>query len=122
MSLVEHARRELALCGQTAEDPEYAESIVKAVEAFASYGHSGGSASVAIQQLHTLLKFGTLSPLTDDPSQWMNVTDRPAEMWQSLRDPSAFSQDGGKTYYLLDESSDAGRRVTHTSKPATGSP
>ena len=49
-SLVEHAKRELELCGQTAEDPAYAASIVAAVEAFASYGHSGGSASVAIEQ------------------------------------------------------------------------
>ena len=36
MSLAEHARRELDLCGQYAEDPEYSESIIKAVEAFAS--------------------------------------------------------------------------------------
>jgi hypothetical protein len=40
-NLVDHARRELELCQ---EDPDYAESIVRAVEAFASYdGHSGGS-------------------------------------------------------------------------------
>jgi len=104
MSLVEHARRELELCGQTAEDPKYAETIIKAVEAFASYGHSGGSAMAATEQLHTLLRFGTLSPLTDDPDEWMNVSEMSGyEMWQSRRNPSAFSTDGGKTYYLLDD-------------------
>lgn len=46
MSLVEHARRELELCGQYAEDPEYSESLIRAVEAFTSFGHSGGSAAV----------------------------------------------------------------------------
>ena len=43
MTLVEHAKRELELLGQTAEDPAYAASIVAAVAAFSSYGHSGGS-------------------------------------------------------------------------------
>ena len=104
MSLVEHARRELDLCGQAAEDPEYASSIVKAVEAFASYGHSGGSAMVAVEQLHTLLQYGTLSPLTDDPAEWIDRTEMSGvPMWQSARNPSAFSEDGGKTYWLLDE-------------------
>ena len=104
MSLVEHARRELRLCGQTAEDPEYAESIVKAVESFASYGHSGGSAMVGIEQLHTLLKFGTLSPLTADPAEWLDRSEMSsAPLWQSSRNPGAFSEDGGKTYYLLDD-------------------
>jgi hypothetical protein len=60
VSLTEHARRELELCGQYAEDPEYSESIISAVEAFASYGHSGGSAMVAREQLHALLGFKTL--------------------------------------------------------------
>jgi hypothetical protein len=67
MSLAEHARRELELCGQYAEDPAYSESIITAVEAFASYGHSGGSAMIAREQLHTLLGFGALTPLTADP-------------------------------------------------------
>jgi hypothetical protein len=36
MNLVDHARRELDLCGQSAEDPAYAATIVAAVAAFAS--------------------------------------------------------------------------------------
>lgn len=104
MSLVEHAARELQLCGQFREDPAYAQSVVAAVAAFASYGHSGGSASCAVSQLTTLLQYGTLSPLTDDPEEW--VRHQP-DMWQSSRNPQAFSQDGGKTYYLLDEVEEA---------------
>lgn len=112
MSLVEHAQRELDLCGQTAEDPAYAKSIVDAVAAFASYGHSGGSAMCAIDQLTRLLSFENLSPLTDDPNEWMDLTgvsDDP--QYQNRRNSKAFSNDGGKTYYVLDEEP----RVMHES-------
>lgn len=104
MSLVEHARRELDLCGQTAEDPAYAQSIIAAVAAFASYGHSGGSAMCAAGQLDALIRYKPLSPLTAAPDEWM---DRSVEsgypMWQNVRDSSAFSKDGGVTHYLLDD-------------------
>lgn len=104
MSLVEHARRELELCGQTAEDPAYAASIVAAVAAFSSYGHSGGSAMIAIDQLTRLLRYEALAPLTSDPSEW---ADRSKEsgypLWQNTRDSSAFSDDGGATWWHLEE-------------------
>jgi hypothetical protein len=104
MSLVDHARRELKLCGQFDEDPAYAQALVAAVAAFASYGHSGGSAGCGIDQLTTLLRYGTLSPLTDDPDQWHEVgTQDDKPLYQSARRPEAFSVDGGESYYLLSD-------------------
>lgn len=122
MSLVEHARRELELCGQTAEDPAYTQSIITAVAAFAMYGHSGGSASVAIEQLYRLLKGEALSPLTDDPEEWEDRTEMSGKpWWQNRRDSRAMSHDGGKTYWLVDDprhgDSDSGKPV-YTSAPA----
>lgn len=125
MSLVDHARRELELCGQFASDPAYAQSIVAAVGALATYGYSGGSMGAAVHQLTTLLGYGTLSPLTNDPAEWMHVgTQNDKPLYQSLRNPQAFSTDGGKTYYLLDErdaARDAAARAAevpmHTSRP-----
>jgi hypothetical protein len=124
--LVDHAQRELQLCGQFDEDPAYAQSIVAAVAAFASYGHSGGSAGCAIDQLTRLLQFETLSPLTCDPDEWLDrgeLSSRP--LWQSARNPQAFSEDGGRTYYLLDEveqarraAADAVQRPTHETAPS----
>lgn len=103
MNLVDHARRELDLCGQMAEDPGYSASLIASIAAFASYGHSGGSASVAIDQLTRLLRGEALTALTSDPAEWI---DRSAEsgypMWQNRRDGRAFSHDSGKTWAFVD--------------------
>lgn len=98
-NLVEHAKRELALMDN---DDKFNESIIKAVEAFASYGHSGGSASAGIAILYDLLQFKNLMPLTNDRAEWMCV-DREGNIWQSTRNSEAFSNNRGKTYYLLSE-------------------
>lgn len=99
--LVEHARTELELIG---EDPAYAASLIAAVAAFASFGHSGGSAMCAIEQLNALLNFENLAPLTANPDEW---TDRSTEsgypLWQSTRNSKAFSENGGQTYWLVDD-------------------
>lgn len=107
-NLATHARRELELSGQYDEDPAYSESIIAAVEAFASYyGHSGGSAMVAREQLHRLLNWETLSPLTSDADEWMDVSEASGvPMWQSRRNPAAFSKDGGETWWVLDAEGD----------------
>lgn len=109
MSLVQHARRELELAGVYRDDPAYAQSIAAAVAAFASYGHSGGSASVGIITLHRLLQFQPLTDLTDDPAEWHEVGVQDGKvLWQSARMSQAFSTDGGKSYYTLDERDQAG--------------
>lgn len=104
-NLVEHAKRELGIIG---EEPEIVQMYVNVVEAFAAFGHSGGSASVAIPTINALLQFKNLSPLTDDPEEWNHVSEEvwgeDGGIWQSSRNSEAFSRDGGKTYYLLSES------------------
>jgi hypothetical protein len=110
MSLVEHARRELTLFG---EDPETIDAIVSVVQAFADTGPSGGSAPYIIAYLEKLLRFEPLTSLTSDPAEWTDRSDlmeRP--FWQSKREPRAFSEDGGKTYYLVDECQAAGSLET----------
>jgi hypothetical protein len=104
-SLIEHARRELALRGET--DQAFVDSIIAAVRGFSSYpGHSGGSTAIAVEYVHDLLRWRTLTPLTRDPAEWIDRTEisgRP--MWQNNRDPRAISEDGGLTYWLTDEQS-----------------
>ncbi len=104
MSLVEHARREIELIET---DKEFIEMIVKVVSTFCEYGHSGGSASVAIPVINELLLGRNLSPLTNTPSEWIHHgPDRSGVddgVWQNCRNSEAFSDDGGKTYYFISE-------------------
>ncbi len=101
-NLVDHARQELELIG---EEPETIEGYLKVIQAFADMGHSGGSAAVAIPTIKELLCFKNLSPLTDNPDEWFHheegVWGEAGGGWQNCRNPEAFSNDGGKTYYLL---------------------
>ena len=104
MSLVEHAKRELDLIPE--EDEEFKAAILNAVKAFSAYGHSGSSAWVGIHVLSDLLQFRNLSPLTNDPDEWMHISEDVSGMpnlWQSKRNSEAFSNNGGKTFYLLSE-------------------
>jgi hypothetical protein len=101
-NLVKHAETELMLIG---EDPETIKGLLKVVRAFASMGHSGGSASVAAVQLARLLAFENLAPLTDNPREWMlhepEMWSPP--FWQNIRNSAAFSNDGGRTYWLVSD-------------------
>ena len=95
--LVAHARRELALLET---DPWMIEGVVKVIKTFAEMGQSGGSAEWAIWAINELLRFNNLTPLTNDPAEWMDVG---PNVWQSKRNSEAFSNDGGVTHYLLSE-------------------
>ena len=111
-NLVDHARRELELIG---EDAETVAGLLAVVQAFADMGHSGGSASVAIPMLNELLQFKNLRPLTNDPAEWQDQSEPSGyAMWQNIRNGEAFSDDGGKTHWLLSEGGHSGnRKPTH---------
>ena len=122
MGLVEHAERELRRAGLFDEDSDYggmlAESTMKLIKTFAEEGHSGNSAHMQVEIFSRLASYKTLTPLTDDPEEWMNVAeyqspDSPA-IWQNRRDSSCFSNDGGKTYYSIDDKD----RKIKTSEPS----
>jgi hypothetical protein len=101
MDLVQHAETELWLIG---EEPEMIDWYCSVIREFASYGHSGGSASVTIPVLNRLLQHKNLSPLTDDPAEWIDQSGLSSSpLWQNSRNSEAFSYDGGETYYLLPE-------------------
>ena len=128
-NIMRHARRELELLG---EEPETIAGYTEIISAFEKMGHSGGSASVAIPTINTLLQQKNLLPLTDDPYEWNFVAEEtwgsPGGIWQNNRNGEAFSNDEGKTYYLISEGgNDRNRNPLHTSvkminhDPVTGS-
>lgn len=105
--LVEHAKRELEIAGLFDKESDYSGGIGKAaleiVEVFAKQGHSGFSALLTIDVVSKLMSYKPLTPLTDDAAEWLDVSEMSGEpLWQSKRQSSSFSKDGGKTWYDLD--------------------
>jgi len=104
-NLIDHADRELRLLDN---DDAMNQGILAMVAVFSTMGHSGSSAEYTTQVLTRLLRYENLSPLTDDPDEWNPIVEGmlasgQGPLWQSSRNPEAFSHDGGKTYYLLSE-------------------
>lgn len=102
-NLVDHATRELEILG---EDPWVIDGLINVVRAWADMGHSGGSHAFTLPVLVKLLNFEALTDLTDSPSEWLLVAE---DMWQSRRNPAAFSNNGGKTYWLTTDGSNQRR-------------
>lgn len=107
-NLVDHAKRELDLVG---EQKSVVEAYLKIVRIFADMGHSGSSAMFAIPVIEHLLAMKPLSALTNDPEDWIHVGEdiwgEKGGIYQNRRNGEAFSKDGGKTYYLLSDNSNA---------------
>lgn len=99
MSLIAHAQDELKRVGLFDEDSDYGGMLGKAVmeliTVFANQGHSGASANMVSMLFNQLVNYRTLSPLTSNPDEWVEVADN---LWQNKRNPAAFSTDGGQTW------------------------
>lgn len=119
-NLVQHAKRELKATG---EGPDIVKPTLEIISIFSQMGHSDMSAAIYIQMLDQLLNFKNLTPLTNDPEEWVHhgedVWDSEGGFWQNRRNGEAFSNDGGETYYLLSEGRDGrDEHIMHTSEKA----
>ena len=108
MSLVAHAKEELTRAGLFDRDSDYkgmiGEAVLELVEKFAEQGHSGFSAHLTLEVFQRVASFKTLTPITCDPSEWNYINDMQSEpLWQNRRQCDCFSEDGGKTYYSVDD-------------------
>lgn len=109
--LVDHAKKELQLSGLFDKDSDYGGMIGKAVmelcKCFAGQGHSGFSAGMVLDLFRRLGGYEALSPITDDPKDWNDVSEMGGKddpkMWQCKRNPSLFSENAGKTYYNVED-------------------
>lgn len=110
-NLKEHFKKELDNAGLFDKDSDYNGMIGKAVmelcKTFSGQGHSGFSANWVLSLFDTLGHYKTLTPITDDPKEWGDVSEMwgkgDPKIWQSKRNPAFFSQNGGKTYYDVDD-------------------
>jgi hypothetical protein len=105
-NLIEHAKYELKRAGLFDKDADYggahAKAVMDLIETFDQQGHSGMSAAITLRLFYDLAQFKPIGPITSDPGEWTEVTDG---MWQNKRRGTAFSRDGGKTWYDIDDES-----------------
>lgn len=115
-NLVKHAERELEIIG---EEPFMVEGYLNMIRLFSAMGHSGASASIFIPVLTKLLSFEALTPLTDDPGEWIHVGHG---MWQNNRDSRCFAEDlTFHRYYNVDAKyDDEGNIIWHRTKLVAG--
>lgn len=110
-NLERHAEFELKRAGLFDEDSEYGgmlgHSTMKLIKVFAEEGHSRMSASIQMYLFKRLAMFKMLTPITNNPDEWMDVSHMGGPdgkpVFQNKRDSSCFSNDGGKTYYSVDD-------------------
>ena len=109
MSLIDYATKELNLAGLLDPDSDYNGMLGKAaleiVGVFASQGHSGMSAAIVADLVGKLIRYEPITPLTYGPEEWIDQSGAGGyPCWQNRRKFDVFSDDGGKTHYLLGES------------------
>lgn len=111
-NLVRHAEYELRRAGLFSKDADYegmiAEAVMKLVKVHAAEGHSGMSHSYTLEIFNRVANFKTLGPLTNDPAEWSEVgkdmmPTGQKTVWQNRRQSSCFSNDGGVTYYDIND-------------------
>lgn len=106
MTLYEHAERELGLVNC---DEGKKAALLAAVKGFATDGWSGGSVGWGIETLVRLLSYKPLTPITSEPSEWVEVGGptiehlRAERLWQNARRSTSFSRDGGRTWYDIED-------------------
>lgn len=113
-TLEKYAREEMQRAGLYDEDANYgpgaiADQVMKMVRILGRGGHSGGSHHMLMAILDRVANFRPLTPISADPSEWMNVTEYgrgPGEagVWQNRRKSTCFSNDPAfGSYYDIDE-------------------
>jgi hypothetical protein len=85
------------------EDPKIILWYVSVIEAFNIMQLPPEASDHCVATLTQLLRYGNLAPLTDEPKEWIQIGD---ELWQSIRNRDAFSNNNGKTYKLYSENND----------------
>jgi hypothetical protein len=96
-NLIRHARQELEHIGC---DEESIQEVLSIIQVYVGLGMSGGQASWLIPIVNDLVQFKNLTPLSDDPKEWVQHEET---LWQNKRHSAAFSDNNGRTYWLVDD-------------------
>lgn len=95
-----HAIVELSLIK---EEPKIVLWYVSVLEAYNAMNLTEEASDHCLRTLNRLIRYENLAPLTDEPLEWVKVGDN---IWQSIRNYDAYSNNGGKTFKLHSENND----------------
>jgi hypothetical protein len=99
-AMSKHAIVELSLIK---EEPKIVLWYVSVLEAYNAMNLTEEASDHCLETLTRLIRYENLAPLTDEPMEWVKVGD---DIWQSIRNYDAFSNNGGKTFKLHSENND----------------
>lgn len=115
---VKRAQYEIDLVGLSDQDSDYGgmigDAVMQLIKLFSAQSHSGFSASMTGSIFYRLVQGKALTPVTNDPSEWLDVTEimydkeviaKGNKIWQNTRQGSVFSKDGGKTWEDMSDNS-----------------
>ena len=109
-NLEKHAEREMRLAGLYDADSDYGgmipEAVMKMIKVLADEGHSGGSHALVMGIFNRVANFKTLTPIGSSSDEWFKHDPQHnlgKDIWQNTRQSSVFSQDGGKTWYDIND-------------------
>ncbi len=94
MSIIEQAKKELALINFGQEDSAV---MIEILEKFLGQWDSGGAVFAVAPVLQRLIAGKPLSPLTGEDSEWLEVSDG---VWQNIRCSTVFKGKGGAAYNI----------------------
>ena len=128
MSLVQYAESELDRIGMTDDgdmNGMMRKHLIHMVKEFSDEGHSGFSASYALQCLQKLLRFKPLSPLTGEDDEWTEVSSisgyphfqnkRCSSVFKDGKDGQAYDIDGKVFWeWYRDEETGEARKSYYT--------
>jgi hypothetical protein len=110
MSYKEHAMQEFKAAGWLNKDEKYNDDmqelictqVLELLEKFSEHGHSGSTASYAINLFTKLASFKPIVPIQGTEDEWSNVSYGNGETSYQNKRCSAVFKDGvdGKAYYL----------------------
>lgn len=117
MSIVEYAKRELAMIEHDEDGIQdmMDKDIIEILERFEKQGHSGFSAGYLMSFLERLMRFLPLKPLTGEDDEWHEIAQGKYQNRRCSRvfkengraydiEGKVFSDDGGRTWYTNYES------------------
>jgi hypothetical protein len=99
-----HAEREFRAAGWTDENGKFNDEmqemicnhVLALLEVFDGEGHSGSSASYAIDLFSKLAKFQPVAPLTGEDWEWTDVSEQSGRtLWQNKRCGHVFKDENG---------------------------